>query len=129
MERLPIFLCARQSRRPELQSVAWHQRRTCIVGYFGDGTVIANNGYVLVPKNHYSVENFTHLPSGDLASQTQAIGINNKRFPDIVGFYTDHATGFTHGFLGLQRRSDQLSMTRGFSPERHSAGAKSARHQ
>jgi hypothetical protein len=70
-----------------------------IVGYFGDGTVIPNNGYVLVPRNHYSVENFTNLPSGDFASQTQAIGINNRRFPDIVGFYTDHATGFTHGFL------------------------------
>src|ERR1700730_15770720 len=24
-----------------------------IVGYFGDGAVVANNGYVLVPKNHY----------------------------------------------------------------------------
>jgi hypothetical protein len=70
-----------------------------IVGYFGDGTVIPNNGYVLVPKNHYAVENFTHLPSGDSASQTQAIGINNKTFPDIVGFYTDNATGVTHGFL------------------------------
>ena len=70
-----------------------------IVGYFGDGTVIPNNGYVLVPKNHYALENFTHLPSGDSASQTQAIGINNKTFPDIVGFYTDNATGFTHGFL------------------------------
>ena len=23
-----------------------------IVGYFGDGAVIRNNGYVLVPKNH-----------------------------------------------------------------------------
>jgi probable HAF family extracellular repeat protein len=70
-----------------------------IVGYFGDGAIIANNGYVLVPKNHYSVENFTNLPSGDFASQTQAIGINNTRFRDIVGFYTDNATGFTHGFL------------------------------
>ncbi|HEY4045457.1 MAG TPA: hypothetical protein VGM27_01215 [Acidobacteriaceae bacterium] len=71
-----------------------------IAGYFGDGTVIPNNGYVLVPKNHYSVENFTNLPSGDFASQTQAIGINNNTiFPDIVGFYTDNATGFTHGFL------------------------------
>jgi len=70
-----------------------------IVGYFGDGTVVPNNGYVLVPKNHYSVENFTNLPSGDFASQTQAIGINNRTFPDIVGFYTDNATGFTHGFL------------------------------
>jgi hypothetical protein len=73
--------------------------RQVIVGYFGDGTVIPNNGYVLVPRNHYSVENFTNLPSGDFASQTQAIGINTKSFPDIVGFYTDHATGFTHGFL------------------------------
>lgn len=80
-----------------------------IVGYFGDGTVVPNNGYVLVPKNHYSVENFTNLPSGDFASQTQAIGINNQTFPEIVGFYTDNATGFTHGFLdsnGVQTTID-----------------------
>ena len=70
-----------------------------IVGYFGDGTAVPNNGYVLVPANHYSVENFTNLPSPDVASQTQETGINTKRFPDIVGFYTDSATGFTHGFL------------------------------
>ena len=77
-----------------------------IVGYYGDGMAFPNNGYVLVPGNHYSVENFTNLPNGDAASQTQAIGINNNRcvdmvcsFPDIVGFYTDKATGFTHGFL------------------------------
>jgi probable HAF family extracellular repeat protein len=70
-----------------------------IVGYFGDGTVVVNNGYVLVPKNHYSVENFTHLPSGDFASETQAIGINNMEFAQVVGFYTDNKTGFTHGFL------------------------------
>jgi len=71
-----------------------------IVGYFGDGTVVPNNGYVLVPQNHYSVENFTHLSSGDKASQTQAIGIDNDpRAPNIVGFYTDKNTGFTHGFL------------------------------
>jgi hypothetical protein len=42
-----------------------------IVGYFGDGAVIANNGYVLVPRNHYSAENFTHLPAGS-ASTTAA---------------------------------------------------------
>jgi hypothetical protein len=80
-----------------------------IVGYFGDGQVVANNGYVLVPKNHYAVENYTHLPSGDSASETQAIGINNQKFPDIVGFYTDNATGFTHGFLdadGVQTAID-----------------------
>jgi probable HAF family extracellular repeat protein len=73
-----------------------------IVGYFGDGTIIANNGYVLVPQNHYAVENFTNLPAGDHASQTQAIGINNNtRAPQIVGFYTDNNTGITHGFLDL----------------------------
>lgn len=80
-----------------------------IVGYFGDGAMVANNGYVLVPKNHYAVENFTDLPSGDFASQTQAIGINNKTFPDVVGFYTDNATGFTHGFFnsnGVQSTID-----------------------
>jgi len=70
-----------------------------IVGYFGDGNIIANNGYVLVPRNHYAADNFTNLPAGDVATQTQAIGINNRSTPDIVGFYTDGATGFTHGFL------------------------------
>jgi len=70
-----------------------------IVGYFGDGTAVPNNGYVLVPANHYSVENFTNLVPPDFASQTQAIGINTRKFPDIVGFYTDNATDFTHGFL------------------------------
>ena len=80
-----------------------------IVGYFGDGTIVPNNGYVLVPQNHYSIENFLNLPSGDFASQTQAIGINNRESPDIVGFYTDNATGFTHGFLdanGIQSPVD-----------------------
>jgi len=71
-----------------------------IVGYFGDGTVVPNNGYVLLPRNHYSVENFTHLPAGDSASQTQAIGISNsERAPKIVGFYMDANSGVTHGFL------------------------------
>jgi hypothetical protein len=132
-----------------------------IVGYFGDGNVIANNGYLLVPSKHYAVENFTGpaggvggnggmltgnggaggaggtggnggnggmlignggaggaggaggnggnggvLPGnggnggmGNVATQTQAIGINSRTFPDIVGFYTDANTGFTHGFL------------------------------
>jgi probable HAF family extracellular repeat protein len=95
-----------------------------IVGYYGDGMIVPNHGYVLVPKNHYSVEDFTNLPAGDLASQTQAIGINNNttttnattnppvvtvHLPDIVGFYTDPATTFTHGFLdsnGIQSTLD-----------------------
>jgi hypothetical protein len=87
-----------------------------IVGYFGDGTVVPNNGYVLVPKNHYAVENYTHLPSGDVASQTQAIGINNQRFPDIVGFYTDNATGFTHGFLDANGVQEAIDDPEGLPP-------------
>src|SRR4029077_3703702 len=91
-----------------------------IVGYFGDGMAIANNGYVLVPPNHYSADltliNFTLPNGGNTASQIQAIGINANSalagatpFPDIVGFYTDKTTGFTHGFLdsfGVQSTID-----------------------
>jgi hypothetical protein len=65
---------------------------------------------VLVPPNHYTQDfnllNFTLPNGGNTASQVQAIGINPNSglggatpFPDIVGFYTDKATGFTHGFL------------------------------
>jgi hypothetical protein len=63
-----------------------------IVGYFGDGAVVANNGYVLVPPNHYAPENVAN------AAQTQAIGINDKTFPHIVGSFTD-AAGGVHGFI------------------------------
>jgi probable HAF family extracellular repeat protein len=97
-----------------------------IVGYFGDGMAVANNGYVLVPANHYSIENFTAVanctappstlfPMPPCPPQTQAIGINSATglagatpFPDIVGFYIDIA-GFTHGFVdsfGVQSTID-----------------------
>jgi hypothetical protein len=87
-----------------------------IVGYFGDGSVVPNNGYVLVPQNHYSVENFTNLPPGDFASQTQAIGINNRKIPEIVGFYTDNATGFTHGFLDVKGVQLSVDDPKGLPP-------------
>jgi len=61
-----------------------------IAGYFGDGTVVFNNGYVLVPNTHYSLENFAGTPpAGSTITQTQAIGINNKNVPVIVGFWAD----------------------------------------
>jgi hypothetical protein len=60
-----------------------------IAGYFGDGSVVPNNGFTLVLPNSYTPENF---PS---AAQTQAIGINNTGWTD--GFYVD-AAGNTHGF-------------------------------
>jgi hypothetical protein len=97
-----------------------------IVGYLGDGMAVHNNGYVLVPANHYSIDNFTTVtgcnsppstlfPPSPCPTQTQAIGINSSTglggqtpFPDIVGFYTDIA-GATHGFLdsvGVQSTID-----------------------
>ena len=60
-----------------------------IAGYWGDGTVVPNHGFTLVPPNSFTPENF---PS---AAQTQVIGINNTGWTD--GFYVDQA-GVTHGF-------------------------------
>ncbi|HEY4932689.1 MAG TPA: PEP-CTERM sorting domain-containing protein [Terriglobales bacterium] len=60
-----------------------------IAGYFGDGTVVANNGFTLVLPNTYTPENFPG------AAQTQVIGINNTGWND--GFYVD-AGATTHGF-------------------------------
>jgi len=73
-----------------------------IAGYFGDGTVVVNNGYVLVPNTHYSVENFTGTPpAGHTITQTQAIGINNNEVPLIVGFWQDQ-NGVQFGFQDVQ---------------------------
>jgi hypothetical protein len=61
-----------------------------IAGYFGDGSVVPNNGFTLVvPTNTYTPENYPG------AVQTQVIGINNTGSND--GFYVD-AAGVTHGF-------------------------------
>jgi len=97
-----------------------------IVGYLGDGNLVHNNGYVLVPGTHYSIDNFTNVagctappemlfPPSPCPTQTQAIGISSATglagqtpFPDIVGFYTD-AAGATHGFVdsvGVQSTID-----------------------
>jgi hypothetical protein len=43
-----------------------------------------------VPNTHYSLENFAGTPPpGHTITQTQAIGINNKNVPVIVGFWAD----------------------------------------
>jgi PEP-CTERM motif len=61
-----------------------------IAGYFGDGTVVPNNGFTLTyPGFTYTPENY---PS---STQTQVIGINNTGWTD--GFYVDSG-GVTHGF-------------------------------
>jgi hypothetical protein len=62
-----------------------------IVGYDGDGTKKPNKGYVLVPSNHYSGENFPD------SAQTQVIGINSGLFPTTVGFWID-GNGNNFGF-------------------------------
>lgn len=60
-----------------------------IAGYYGDGTVVPNNGFTLMLPSSYTYENFP------AAAQTQVIGINNTGWND--GFYVDNG-GTTHGF-------------------------------
>jgi hypothetical protein len=62
-----------------------------VVGYDGDGAVLPNKGYMLVPVGHYADENFPN------SAQTQVIGINNLGFPVTVGFWAD-ANGNNFGF-------------------------------
>jgi probable HAF family extracellular repeat protein len=62
-----------------------------IAGYFGDGTMIPNNGFTLTLPSSFTPENFP------TAVQTQVIGINNTGWTD--GFYVDNTmAALTHGF-------------------------------
>lgn len=66
-----------------------------IVGYFGDGTVVPNNGYSVTPpysQGSFSAQNV----SG--AAQTQVVGINSNPSPTTVGFYVD-GMGNNFGFV------------------------------
>jgi len=63
-----------------------------IAGYFGDGSLVPNNGFTLTLPNNFTPENFP----GSI--QTQVIGIDNGG--ETVGFYVD-ATGVTHGFKNI----------------------------
>src|SRR5260370_21845586 len=49
-----------------------------IAGYFGDGTVVPNNGFTLMLPNNFTPENFPG------SVQTQVVGINNPG--ETVGF-------------------------------------------
>ncbi len=64
-----------------------------IAGYFGDGTVVPNNGFTIAPP--YGSGNFSgyNFPA---SAQTQVVGINNTGA--TVGFYVD-ASGVNHGFI------------------------------
>ncbi len=67
-----------------------------IAGYFGDGTVVPNNGYTWTSGGGFVAEN---VPG---AVQTQVIGINNTG--TTVGFSVDAAgnnTGFVHTSTGF----------------------------
>ena len=51
-----------------------------------------------MPNTHYSVENFAGTPpAGINITQTQAMGINNKNVPVIVGFWQDQ-NGLQYGW-------------------------------
>jgi PEP-CTERM motif len=57
-----------------------------IAGYFGDGTVVPNNGFTIKPP--YGAGDFTP-ENYPMAAQTQVVGINNTG--TTVGFYIDTA--------------------------------------
>jgi hypothetical protein len=63
-----------------------------VAGYFGDGTLVPNNGFTVTSP--YGGASFTpeNFPG---SAQTQVIGINNNG--ETVGFYVD-GMGNTHGF-------------------------------
>ena len=74
-----------------------------IVGNFGANLaadLTPSNGYILVPLSHYSAENF--MINGSPAAQTKVTALNDRQIPQITGYYTDGATGFTHGFLDIE---------------------------
>ena len=76
-----------------------------ISGYFGDGTVVPNNGYTWTATGGFVAENF----SG--AAQTQVVAIDNTLTGgtyNTAGFYVDTA-GANHGFTqigGVQNTVD-----------------------
>ncbi len=63
-----------------------------IAGYFGDGTVVPNNGYTATLPSSFTAENFPG------AVQTQVVAINSAG--DTAGFYVD-AMGNNHGFVKI----------------------------
>jgi hypothetical protein len=72
-----------------------------IGGYFGDGTVVPNNGYTFVRPSTYTPENFPG------SVQTQVVGINSLSPPTTVGFYIDSA-GNNFGFTDLSGTFTQV---------------------
>jgi hypothetical protein len=68
------------------------QASPTIVGYFGDGATIVNNGYTLVAPSTYTPENFAG------AAQTQVVGIAPNSATTNVGFYVD-GSGNNFGFV------------------------------
>ena len=67
-----------------------------IGGYFGDGVVQPNKGYIspAVRATNHANENFP------ASVQTQVVGINNNASPITVGFYID-AAGNNFGFFNV----------------------------
>jgi hypothetical protein len=83
------FLSVASPGDPAFTQLLGINNSSTIAGYFGDGTVVPNNGFTLVLPSSYTAENFP------ASAQTQVIGINNTGWTD--GFYVDGA-GTTHGF-------------------------------
>jgi len=77
---------------PDFTQLLGINNSSVIAGYYGDGTVVSNNGFTLVLPNSFTVENFPG------AVQTPVVGINNKG--ETVGFFIDGA-GVQHGFTNI----------------------------
>jgi hypothetical protein len=72
-----------------------------IAGYFGDGTIVPNNGFTLVLPSSFTPENFPGAVS------TQVVGINGSG--ETVGFYID-SMGFQHGFTDIGGTFESVSI-------------------
>lgn len=82
------FLSVSSPGDPAFTQLLGINNSSTIAGYFGDGSVVPNNGFTLVLPGSYTPENFPG------AAQTQVIGINGAG--DTDGFYI--TGGVTHGF-------------------------------
>lgn len=84
-----------------------------IAGYYGDGSTVPNNGYMV--NSPYAQANFTinNFPSAT-ATQTQVTGINgpssNPTGPTVVGFWGD-AAGDNFGWVKLGTAADTTVAT------------------
>jgi hypothetical protein len=88
------FLTIDNPADPNFNQLLGVNNQSIIAGYYGDGTGKPNQGYVLVPVDHFASENYPG------SAQTQVTGINNAKIPVTVGFWND-LNGNMSGFVNI----------------------------